>query len=269
MSSSTLPPPPCSSSLPHSGHSLSSSITSFYSAHSYLSTSSSTSSISPRESPEPSPYPSTRSSSRVSSNDVSKMYQVANLDDTAGFMAAARALTQKGQLSKDKDVSGDAKAKSDSKSPRRPLSPCAPEFVPSSSSSSLSPMKNLNPNAEEFVPVEENHVEENIGKLSSLIYWLRANVFVVDSAQDAAQEVGLDAGLSEFAKNNVPSNPNMTVDVNETVGFMAAARARFHTYAPEHTVTASSKNSKFALIAGLGLANMLPFSQLCPGYWPG
>lgn len=100
------------------------------------------------------------------------MYQLANVDDTMGFMAAARALTQKSQSAKANGVSEEAKgaegSKGDSKSPRRPLSPCAPEFVPSSASSlSSSPASNFNPNAEEFVPVEASPVKEDIGKLSS------------------------------------------------------------------------------------------------------
>lgn len=107
------------------------------------------------------------------------MYRVANLDDTSGFMAAARALAQQNQAnasSKDKDVSGTAKG--ESKSPRRSLSPSAPEYIPLSSSpvAENSPTQqkkngstassNFNPNAEEFVPSGAKLAKEEIGKFA-------------------------------------------------------------------------------------------------------
>lgn len=61
----------------------------------------------------------------------------ANLDDTAAFMAAARALAQKNQGNASSFVKeAPGSENGDSKSPHRPLSPTAPEFVPSSASSS-------------------------------------------------------------------------------------------------------------------------------------
>lgn len=164
--SSPSPCPRSSSPSPSSSttyYTAVSSLNSFYTAKTHLSSSSTKSS--PRhQTPAPDSPKSNRSPARPSSNEATNMYQVADLDDTEGFMAAVRALAKKNETnvssSKDKDASGSDKG--DSNSPRRSLSPRAPEFVPSSS---VSPVSGFNPKAEEFVPTGSSSTEEKSGKL--------------------------------------------------------------------------------------------------------
>lgn len=140
------------------------------------------------------------------------------MDDTPGFMAAARALAQQNQAnasSKDKDASGTAKG--ESKLPRRSLSPSAPEYVPLSSSPVVenSPTQqkkngstassNFNPKAEEFVPSGAKLAKEEIGKfaLASLFFRL-ANIFFFSFVVKSAQGAGLDE--SDWKKKTTASS---------------------------------------------------------------
>lgn len=84
---------------------------------------------------------------------------------------------------------------------------------------------------------DANLTKEEIGKLCLYgcgVYWLTF-VVLVHPAQDT--------DLDESAKNKTSSKLKMTFDVNDTAGFMAAARARFYDSGPVENV-ASSKSGR-------------------------
>lgn len=178
------------------------------------------------------------------------MPRTANVDDTAGFMAAARALTQENLANASSTVkSASGSEDGGTKSPPRPLSPTAPEFVPSSASSSVaghhgdtkgtfspstkgtgqnvrtSSPTGFNPTVEEFVPssaassVSENNVakkEQTTGEFFMICYTLQGianrNLFVVNNNVNGT---GLDSSTSK----------SYVADVDDTAKFVAAMRA--------------------------------------------
>lgn len=177
------------------------------------------------------------------------MPRPANVDDTAGFMAAARALTQKNLANASSTVkSASGSENGGTKSPR-PLSPTAPEFVPSPASSSVaghhgdtkgtfspstkgtgqnvrtSSPTGFNPTVEEFVPssaassVSENNAakkKQTTGEFFMICYTLQGianrNLFVVNNN---VKGTGLDGSTSK----------SYVADVDDTAKFVAAMRA--------------------------------------------
>lgn len=167
----------------------------------------------------------------------SNMYRPANLDDTVGFMAAARALRQNGQIiasSVDKNAS---RGQNDypKLSGSRVGSPTAAEFVPSSASSSLAgnpggsaPKNDFikpsgffvgNPAAPEFMPSSpgslDGHAAGSQGRLSP----------VPKDIEQNPRASGFDPAAGEFVPSSAASaaGSNPAIE-NENVKPVPAAK---------------------------------------------
>lgn len=166
------------------------------------------------------------------------MYRPANLDDTAGFMAAVRALRQNGQIIAspvDKDASSGQKDHPRPSS-SRVGSPTAAEFVPSSASSSLAgnpggspaakndftkPSGSFvgNPAAPEFVPSSPGslggHAAGSEGRLSPVPHNIEQN-------RNAS---GFDPAAGEFVPSSTASTAGSNPAIeNENVDPVPAAK---------------------------------------------